>query len=163
VQSVNSINVKTSLKSQLSAVIILGSGIWPGPTARGRASFRNLSHRSTKGSSQRKVRRSDVRLRAGNSGGGLVFLTNNARPKAGRHDGWRIFSELFTHVGQWGTHVDPSAHFHKGLRTVDQIELKEMDPAARVHRCSGAMGRLLLDRRERRPLGITVTRTKANI
>jgi hypothetical protein len=27
-----------------------------------------------------------------------------------------FFSELFTHVGQWGTHVDPSAHFHKGLR-----------------------------------------------
>jgi hypothetical protein len=44
-----------------------------------------------------------------------------------------------------GTHVDPSAHFHKGLRTVDQIELKEMDPAARVHRRSGAMGTLLLD------------------
>ena len=50
-----------------------------------------------------------------------------------------------------GTHVDPSAHFHKGLRTVDQIELKEMDPAACVHRRSGAMGTLLLDRRERRP------------
>ena len=62
-----------------------------------------------------------------------------------------FFSEVFTHVGQWGTHVDPSAHFHKGLRTVDQIELKEMDPAARMHRRSGAMGTLLLDRRERRP------------
>src|SRR5919109_4231732 len=37
-----------------------------------------------------------------------------------------FFSELFTHVGQWGTHVDPPAHFHKGLRTVDQIALKEM-------------------------------------
>jgi kynurenine formamidase len=37
-----------------------------------------------------------------------------------------FFSELFTHVGQWGTHVDPPAHFHKGLRTVDQIEPKEM-------------------------------------
>jgi len=37
-----------------------------------------------------------------------------------------FFSELFTHVGQWGTHVDPPAHFSKGLRTVDQIELKEM-------------------------------------
>ena len=33
-----------------------------------------------------------------------------------------VFSELFTHVGQWGTHVDPPAHFVKGLRTVDQIE-----------------------------------------
>ena len=37
-----------------------------------------------------------------------------------------FFTELYTHVGQWGTHVDPPAHFVKGLRTVDQIELKEM-------------------------------------
>jgi kynurenine formamidase len=37
-----------------------------------------------------------------------------------------FFSELFTHVGQWGTHVDPPAHFAKGLRTVDQIDPKEM-------------------------------------
>lgn len=40
--------------------------------------------------------------------------------------GTGFFAEVFTHVGQWGTHVDPPAHFHKGLRTVDQIELKEM-------------------------------------
>ncbi|HKP03502.1 MAG TPA: cyclase family protein [Chthoniobacterales bacterium] len=37
-----------------------------------------------------------------------------------------FFSEIFTHVGQWGTHVDPPAHFVKGLRTVDQITLQEM-------------------------------------
>ena len=37
-----------------------------------------------------------------------------------------FFAELYTHVGQWGTHVDPPAHFIKGLRTVDQIDLKEM-------------------------------------
>ncbi len=37
-----------------------------------------------------------------------------------------FFAETFTHVGQWGTHVDPPAHFAKGLRTVDQIELREM-------------------------------------
>ena len=37
-----------------------------------------------------------------------------------------FFSELFTHVGQWGTHVDPPAHFIKGLRTLDQIDPKEM-------------------------------------
>src|SRR5256886_11081503 len=37
-----------------------------------------------------------------------------------------FFSELFRHVGQWGTHVDPPAHFVKGLRTVDQIDPKEM-------------------------------------
>src|SRR5262249_24487053 len=40
--------------------------------------------------------------------------------------GSNFFSELFTHVGQWGTHVDPPAHFVKGLRTVDQIDPKEM-------------------------------------
>jgi kynurenine formamidase len=40
--------------------------------------------------------------------------------------GQGFFSEIFTHVGQWGTHVDPPAHFHAGLRTVDQIDPKEM-------------------------------------
>jgi kynurenine formamidase len=39
-------------------------------------------------------------------------------------DGFRI--EEFCHVGQWGTHVDPPAHFHAGLRTVDQIDPAEM-------------------------------------
>ncbi|MGH7938677.1 MAG: cyclase family protein, partial [Chthoniobacterales bacterium] len=37
-----------------------------------------------------------------------------------------FFAEVFTHVGQWGTHVDPPAHFKKGGRTVDEITLKEM-------------------------------------
>lgn len=37
-----------------------------------------------------------------------------------------FFTEIFTHVGQWGTHVDPPAHFIRGLRTVDQITLPEM-------------------------------------
>jgi kynurenine formamidase len=37
-----------------------------------------------------------------------------------------FFAEVYTLVGQWGTHVDPPAHFVKGLRTVDQIDLKEM-------------------------------------
>lgn len=37
-----------------------------------------------------------------------------------------FFTEVFTHVGQWGTHVDPPAHFIKGLRTIDQISPKEM-------------------------------------
>lgn len=32
----------------------------------------------------------------------------------------------FCHVGQWGTHVDPPAHFHEGLKTVDQIDPKDM-------------------------------------
>lgn len=37
-----------------------------------------------------------------------------------------FYAQSFTHVGQWGTHVDPPAHFIKGLRTVDQIDVKEM-------------------------------------
>ncbi|MEM3793842.1 MAG: cyclase family protein, partial [Candidatus Bathyarchaeia archaeon] len=37
-----------------------------------------------------------------------------------------FFAEEFCHVGQWGTHVDPPAHFHKGLRTIDEIDVKEM-------------------------------------
>ena len=32
----------------------------------------------------------------------------------------------FTHVGQWGTHVDAPAHFAKGGLTVDQIPVKDM-------------------------------------
>jgi kynurenine formamidase len=32
----------------------------------------------------------------------------------------------FCHVGQWGTHVDPPAHFHPGLKTVDQIDPRDM-------------------------------------
>lgn len=37
-----------------------------------------------------------------------------------------FWAQEFTHVGQWGTHIDPPAHFHKGLRTVDQILPEEM-------------------------------------
>jgi len=37
-----------------------------------------------------------------------------------------FFAEFFGLVGQWGTHVDPPAHFIKGLRTVDEIDPKEM-------------------------------------
>ena len=40
--------------------------------------------------------------------------------------GTGFFAQAFTHVGQWGTHVDPPAHFIKGLRTVDQIDVSEM-------------------------------------
>lgn len=40
-----------------------------------------------------------------------------------KHGFW---AQEFTHVGQWGTHCDPPAHFHKGLRTIDQIEPEEM-------------------------------------
>jgi kynurenine formamidase len=40
-------------------------------------------------------------------------------PKSGFH------AESFCHPGQWGTHVDPPAHFHDGLKTVDQIDPKQ--------------------------------------
>ena len=40
--------------------------------------------------------------------------------------GTGFFAQIFTHVGQWGTHCDAPAHFVKGLRTIDQIDVKEM-------------------------------------
>lgn len=40
--------------------------------------------------------------------------------------GTGFFAERFCHVGQWGTHVDPPAHFVEGLRTIDRIGLQEM-------------------------------------
>jgi kynurenine formamidase len=40
--------------------------------------------------------------------------------------GHGFFAQRFSHVGQWGTHVDPPAHFVQGLRTVDQIDIGEM-------------------------------------
>jgi kynurenine formamidase len=46
--------------------------------------------------------------------------------KGGGTKGDGFFAEVFTHVGQWGTHVDPPAHFVRDLRTLDQIPLKEM-------------------------------------
>jgi len=39
-------------------------------------------------------------------------------------DGFLI--QEFCHVGQWGTHIDAPAHFHEGLRSVDQIDPTEM-------------------------------------
>jgi kynurenine formamidase len=37
--------------------------------------------------------------------------------------GFRV--DYYCHVGQWGTHVDAPAHFHAGLKAVDQIDPKE--------------------------------------
>ena len=34
--------------------------------------------------------------------------------------------DQYTHVGQWGTHVDAPAHFHLGLKSVDQISPRDM-------------------------------------
>ena len=33
--------------------------------------------------------------------------------------------QIFTHVGQFGTHLDAPGHFHKGMRLVDAIPVKE--------------------------------------
>ncbi len=44
----------------------------------------------------------------------------------GTAPGTGFYAQYFSHVGQWGTHVDPPAHFIKGGRTVDQIDVKEM-------------------------------------
>ena len=43
-----------------------------------------------------------------------------------------FFSEVFTHVGQWGTHVDPPAHFIKGLRTMRTDWSKRWPDSARM-------------------------------
>lgn len=45
--------------------------------------------------------------------------------KAGTR-GSGFFAQVFCHAGQWGTHVDPPAHFVRGGRTVDAITPKEM-------------------------------------
>jgi kynurenine formamidase len=37
-----------------------------------------------------------------------------------------FFYQKYTLVGQWGTHIDPPAHLGKRLRTVDEIDVKEM-------------------------------------
>lgn len=46
--------------------------------------------------------------------------------EGGGTKGTGFFAQLYCHPGQWGTHVDPPIHFHRGLRSVDQIELREM-------------------------------------
>lgn len=37
-----------------------------------------------------------------------------------------IYIQKFSHVGQWGTHADAPAHFVRGRRMLDQIDVKEM-------------------------------------
>lgn len=41
-----------------------------------------------------------------------------------KKDGFHL--EEYSHVGQWGTHLDPPAHFHEGLRTSDDIPTVEL-------------------------------------
>lgn len=42
------------------------------------------------------------------------------------HEKHGFTAHIYTHVGQWGTHIDPPVHFAKGKRTLDQIDVKEM-------------------------------------
>lgn len=42
------------------------------------------------------------------------------------YDSDGFIAHRYSLVGQWGTHVDPPAHFIKGLRTLDQLDVKEM-------------------------------------
>jgi kynurenine formamidase len=42
------------------------------------------------------------------------------------HDQHGFLVHLYTHVGQWGTHVDPPVHFFKGKRTLEDIPCVEM-------------------------------------
>jgi kynurenine formamidase len=37
-----------------------------------------------------------------------------------------FLAHSYTHVGQWGTHVDPGAHFVRGKRYLDEIPVIEM-------------------------------------
>ncbi len=41
-----------------------------------------------------------------------------------KKDGFII--QEFCHIGQWGTHIDAPAHFHDGLKSVDQVDPKDM-------------------------------------
>lgn len=54
----------------------------------------------------------------------LLYWYNPGEMRPSR--GYGFFAELFSFVGQWGTHVDAPAHFAKGKRTLDQINPEEM-------------------------------------
>jgi kynurenine formamidase len=55
----------------------------------------------------------------------LLYWYDDQPPGPGTK-GTGFYAQLYTHVGQWGTHVDPPAHFIRGLRTADQIDVREM-------------------------------------
>jgi kynurenine formamidase len=63
------------------------------------------------------------------SGFGQAKMTPAADPKTGRpytikEDGFH--ATYYQMVGQYGTHVDPPAHFAEGGKTIDEIPLKQM-------------------------------------
>ena len=113
-QTVNSINVKTSLKSRL-------------------VSCYHFRKRDLAGSDREPASEtSRIDLQKVLASKKFVVLTYGFVPgipavvwfsRRTTHDekqagmmGEDFFSEVFTHVGQWVTHVDPLAHFHKSLR-----------------------------------------------
>lgn len=55
----------------------------------------------------------------------LLFWYDENPPGPGTL-GTGFYAQYYSHVGQWGTHADPPAHFIRGLRTLDQIDVKEM-------------------------------------
>lgn len=46
-------------------------------------------------------------------------------PKPKRESIYEGAVQIFTHVGQYGTHLDAPGHFHKGMRLVDSIPVNE--------------------------------------
>ena len=120
--------MKASLGGRTVAVGILlttGTPFWAAGKARADISFTEIQKFSA-----RKILPFDSRIRTGIprwSG-----FPDEQRQTIYWYDkkpgvmGEGFLAELFTHVGQWGTYVAPPAHFVKGLRTVDQIDLKEM-------------------------------------
>ncbi len=62
-------------------------------------------------------------------GFGQATFSMGADPETGRpytieKDGFRVF--FYSMVGQYGTHVDPPAHFDPKGKTMDQLPLKQM-------------------------------------
>jgi kynurenine formamidase len=62
-------------------------------------------------------------------GFGQAAFAAAANPDTGRpytieHDGFRAF--FYSMVGQYGTHIDPPAHFDPNGKTMDEIPLKQM-------------------------------------
>ena len=78
------------------------------------------------------VRRSDPFLQPADAGMerfGPATFSAASDPETGRpytieKDGFRVF--FYSMVGQYGTHVDPPAHFDPNGQTLDQIPLKQM-------------------------------------
>lgn len=64
-------------------------------------------------------------------GFGHEIVARAANPKTGGLKSYTIptsefRAQIFTHVGQYGTHVDPPAHFDPNGKTADQINVRQM-------------------------------------